>query len=225
MSNRYGPRIVTDQLYWYIDAADRNSYPGSGTTVANLTGTGHSAYLISGTTFSNDYGGKFDFANTNNQHMTSSPLGDVSAGFSISSFFYQESLGSAIVQMYTGSSNYPLRISVQDNYRVVFQTWTATALYSSDNVINLNRWNQITCTCSGTSSDGGSTTCKTYINGELSVTGSRPMGTSMTYGFRIGRLNADYFTGSIANVMVHKKELNDNEVLQNYNATKGRFGL
>jgi hypothetical protein len=34
-----------------------------------------------------------------------------------------------------------------------------------------------------------------------------------------------YMNGSISNVQLYNRALSDIEVLQNYNATKGRFGL
>ena len=36
---------------------------------------------------------------------------------------------------------------------------------------------------------------------------------------------SEYFKGYISNVMIYNKALTADEVLQNYNATKGRFGL
>jgi hypothetical protein len=50
MSNNYGPRIVTDGLVLCLDAADRNSYPGSGSTWYDLSGNNYNG-TISGATF------------------------------------------------------------------------------------------------------------------------------------------------------------------------------
>ena len=38
MSYSYGKSIVTDGLVFYVDAANENSYPGSGTTWSELVG-------------------------------------------------------------------------------------------------------------------------------------------------------------------------------------------
>lgn len=40
MALHHNPRIVTDGLVFHVDAADRNSYPGSGNTWYDLTGNG-----------------------------------------------------------------------------------------------------------------------------------------------------------------------------------------
>lgn len=38
MSYSYGKSIVTDGLVFYVDAANDNSYPGTGTTWSDLIG-------------------------------------------------------------------------------------------------------------------------------------------------------------------------------------------
>jgi hypothetical protein len=46
-----GGRIVTDGLVLSLDAGDRNSYPGSGTTWRDLSGNNNSGSLVNGPTF------------------------------------------------------------------------------------------------------------------------------------------------------------------------------
>ena len=57
MALHHNPRIVTDGLVLHLDAADRNSYPGSGTTFTDLSGNGNNATLQNGTSYSSDNGG------------------------------------------------------------------------------------------------------------------------------------------------------------------------
>jgi hypothetical protein len=52
-----GPRIVTDGLVLSLDAADRNSYPGSGTTWFDLSGNGNNSTLTNGPAFSSNKNG------------------------------------------------------------------------------------------------------------------------------------------------------------------------
>jgi len=54
MSNLYGPRIVTDGLVLHLDAANRKSYPGSGTSWNDLSGNGNHFTIGSSLTFSNN---------------------------------------------------------------------------------------------------------------------------------------------------------------------------
>ncbi len=54
--------LVTDGLIAYLDAADPNSYPGSGTTWTDISGeNGTSGSLVGGVTHVDSYGGAFNF--------------------------------------------------------------------------------------------------------------------------------------------------------------------
>lgn len=76
MSYRTGPKIVTDGLVLCLDAADRNSYPGSGTSWNNLAGT-NSFYLYNGISYNGNNAGYLTFDGVNDYAM-SSALGDIS---------------------------------------------------------------------------------------------------------------------------------------------------
>ena len=52
MATRYSPKIVTDGLVLYLDAANSRSYPGTGTAWFDLTGRGNNAVLTNGPVFS-----------------------------------------------------------------------------------------------------------------------------------------------------------------------------
>ena len=53
--------IVTDGLVFYVDAANKVSYPGSGTTVTDLINTNRTGNLESGTSFNPNYNGVYSF--------------------------------------------------------------------------------------------------------------------------------------------------------------------
>jgi len=53
----FSPRIVTGGLVLALDAADKNSYVGSGTTWKDLSGNANNGTLTNGPTFSNVNGG------------------------------------------------------------------------------------------------------------------------------------------------------------------------
>ena len=59
-----GKKIITDGLVFYMDAANKRCYPGSGTTVNNLIDS-NSGTLLNGTAFSTNNNGYFDFDGTN----------------------------------------------------------------------------------------------------------------------------------------------------------------
>ena len=59
------PPIVTNGLVLHLDAANRMSYPGSGTTWFDISNNNRSGSLINGPTFTNEVGGAFTFDGVN----------------------------------------------------------------------------------------------------------------------------------------------------------------
>ena len=59
--------LATSGLVAHYDASDTNSYPGTGTTVTDLSGNGNDATFVNGPTFTTDTGGAFVFDGTNDR--------------------------------------------------------------------------------------------------------------------------------------------------------------
>ena len=60
MAFNYSPKIVTDGLVFAVDASNKKSYPGSGTTWSDLVGS-NNATLDNGPTYSSSNGGGIVF--------------------------------------------------------------------------------------------------------------------------------------------------------------------
>jgi hypothetical protein len=60
-----GPNITTDGLILVWDAADKNSYPGSGTTIYDVSGNGYHGTLYNGVGYSTANGGVLVFDGSN----------------------------------------------------------------------------------------------------------------------------------------------------------------
>jgi restriction endonuclease S subunit len=73
--------IVTDGLVFAVDAANYESYPGSGTTWTDLAGTSNGT-LTNGPTFNSENGGNIDFDGTDDytDFGNSLPIDGTSAG-------------------------------------------------------------------------------------------------------------------------------------------------
>ena len=63
MAFNYSPKIVTDGLVFAVDAANKKSYPGSGTTWTDLAGS-NDGTLTNGPTFDSGDGGSIVFDGT-----------------------------------------------------------------------------------------------------------------------------------------------------------------
>jgi len=121
-------------------------------------------------------------------------------------FFGNVSTGLAMIS-YWDSANNKVRVGTYGNDRL-----------TSGTAIPPSTWGYTFWTWNGT-------TLTSYTNGIAD-------GTATGFSFNISNLyttignsvNSQYFTGRIAQTLVYNRSLSAAEVLQNYNATKGRFG-
>ena len=73
MSIRGGPDIITQGLVLHLDAADDNSYPGSGNTWYDLSGNSFHANANNLPSYSSLYNGCFLFNGTSNYFTITEP--------------------------------------------------------------------------------------------------------------------------------------------------------
>jgi len=225
-----GKPIVTDGLVLALDASSDRSYPGSGTAWYDLSGNGYNGTLSAAAigTVSSSLN-TMAFNGTNNFVSGSTNLGiSGNAEFTISYLAYW---GDAVWV----SANYPSGVgnnSTGISNTGLSTTWNAgkPALdfwvnrYRANTALNVQTWYHM----SFTKTPGIiSSTSKIYVNGvevagTVEETDTTPNITDST--FVVGRLDASrWFNGMINSVLVYNKALTAKEVLQNYNATKGRF--
>jgi hypothetical protein len=108
-----------------------------------------------------------------------------------------------------------------------FWTSSTSNFILSSHSLNDNNWyNIITTFNSGTN--------QLYVNGVYNTqqTGKTLTSFTSTYSYIIGAgyadgrsLGTNYFSGNISNFTFYNRALSAEEILQNYNAIKGRFGL
>ena len=83
-----GPDISESGLVLALDAADRNSYPGSGTTWTDLSGNGNNGTLTNGPTYNSGNLGSLVFDGSNDQVNLS--LFSITNNFSVELWFSPE---------------------------------------------------------------------------------------------------------------------------------------
>lgn len=236
MSVGIGPDIIEDGLVLCLDAADRNSYPGSGTTWYDLSGNGNNGTFGASTaapTFSSANGGSIVFDGSND--YVSGNISSLSSPFTIecvgkfnnvtqTDYEYFVRLGDAT------TSNTMISISkignqylTDPNYRGFLYFYTGTGGANRTDIdLRTTEWVHITLVTLAVSPY-----IKVYKNA-IEGTVIDTLGSTITTngGYRIGAWSTSwYLNGSIANTRIYNRELSANEVEQNYNATKGRFGL
>lgn len=225
-----GPSIVTSGLQLSWDAADKNSYPGSGTTWTDLTGNSNNGTLTNSPTFNSANGGSI-FTGGTNQWVSSNYSGSAADSYTFSAWFNNDNYSEIKYILGRGrdgaGSGWSLLLDVTTagnaNAGAVPTVPSTVGLGTTGTIIlALNTWYYIT----GVWTAGSSIKC--YVNGVLDGTVSTS-GTSLrtsTNGWWIGSVSTTNFTsGYNAIAQVYNRVLSVDEINQNYNAQKPRFGL
>jgi len=219
-------RIISTGLVLYLDAANTSSYPGTGTTWSDLSGNGNNATL-SGPTFQTTNGGQFNFNGTTNfassPNATSlNPSSQITLSLWLSS---EDSSDYRSPCMKTSTFNWDNGYGFYNeagNFRFFINLWDgpqtvsiSRTTFSIRNIVGVY--------------DG--TNLKLYENGNLVATGSSfnsaitNSSTQLLIGQGGGNPTEYHWDGVIAQTLIYNRGLSSVEVLQNYNAEKGRFGL
>jgi hypothetical protein len=235
MTISYNPRIITDGLVMCLDAGNRKSYPGSGTTWADISGGGNTGTLTNGPTYSSANGGSIVFDGTNDYetlptnllvHHTGNP-------FTFSIWFKTLSTGIILGQQNTSTPNsatgYVPAIYVGTDGKLYTSCFWGGAVSNqsiSPVAVDDGNWYNITVTFSSGSQIS-------YLNGVSYATLAKTQTSySSTYYYFLGSGSGSswtnfpaspYFNGSISNALYYTKALTAAEIRQNYNALKPRY--
>jgi hypothetical protein len=220
MAFSYSPKIVTDGLVFAVDAANKKSYPGSGTTWADLAGA-NDGTLINGPTFDSGDGGSIVFDGSNDRVSTN--YNEALNDFTICAWFKGENQGSTrriADKSYTGGFwlGYHGGNSTTGYWGGgIRQSGAPYGLYIGP--FDSTRWNFISMKREGTT--------QTLNGNGLTLSSSQTVsGNSLsTDNLLIGYGGGQYMNGNIAIVKIYNRALSSTEVTQNYNALKSRFGL
>jgi hypothetical protein len=216
-----GPSVVTNGLVLALDAADRNSYPGSGTVWNDLSGNNNSGSLVSGPTFSSANGGSIVF-NGSNQFINCGNNSSVQITVgTISAWIRTTSPGSSFRSIIAKQSAWGLFVA--DNILVTYD-WGAAATRTTGINIADGTWKYTALTFTQTVGTP-SNNAIVYLNG-TSVLTTTVQHSNHGVNLQIAEANASQFlNGNIANAQVYNRVLSAAEIQQNYNAQKSRFNL
>ena len=228
------PSIVTSNLLSHLDSDVYSSYIGSGTTFSDLSGNGNYFQLTNSPTFASTEPKTFNLSGASQYFLyyvsIGAPTGNTglalpSANSWTCAFWFRTSvtnsnrnsllshMGSGPVYALMGVSNSVLIYYHYDGNNGGWLTKSATTNVADNNWHNavfVNTNNTMTIYLNGvlekSSFDSTVSGPNNYVNG---------LGGSWKSGF---------FTGSISNFMYYNTNLSAAQVLQNYNATKFKFG-
>jgi hypothetical protein len=238
MAANLGPRIVKSGLLLELDAADINSYVGSGTSWKDLSGNGYNGTLTNGPTFSGTNGGNIVF-NGVNQYVdvaNTSALDFTNTSGTISVWCKYSTVNSGGAYMLsktmdaTGGWGVTIANTGVPYFEIKNNASGATACYRFANkAYNDGTWHNIVSVFTTSTTVVANNTINMYVDGTLSnaalnqilVYGGNTAGTIQLSRRTLG----DYYNGNISNVQIYNRALTAAEVLQNYNAVKARFGV
>ena len=212
MATRYSPAIVTSGLSLCLDAANKVSYPGSGTSWYNLSGTIQSGSLKNGPTFSSANLGTIVFDGTDD-YVTTSFATTSGQAVSYCGWVYSTESTATYKNFVDSLSESPM-IWWNTSGQIEFDAtrYTTTTVYR-------NQWVYVSL-----SKPAGNSSASYYVNGVLVGTGTAYT-TLVSTPTLFNRGAAQTWKGNGAVVQIYNRALSATEVLQNYNATKTRFGL
>lgn len=219
MSSSAGPSIITNSLVLHLDAADRKSYPGSGTVWTDRSGNGNNGTFVNGSIYNSDNLGTFSFGGSNYINTSSNAITSLSgtlcfwiksnnirdiynthsAGFNQNTLWGEGSL----LRLRIGNGSAPPDITINaslvfdNNFHFVCTTWTT----------------------------GGESAI--WLDGIKMASGLNTLqftpGSNLEIAYKSWAVTR--FIGNIYSIISYNRALTTQEIKQNFNATKSRFGL
>jgi hypothetical protein len=235
--NYYGAPIVTSGLIMSFDGGNLVSYPVTGTSIYDLSVSAYSGTLVNGPTYSVSGGGSLLYDGSNDYVTLPSSLSSLSgtSGASLSMWIKLDSgsntSGQAgLIQLSSYNNSNGNLYFFTDASRVggiwldIFRT---DRVFTGDwqPTFNGTNWHNLTVTC-----QSGSNGWKMYLNENLAFQTTGPsvvsVDVSLFGGFRLGQNSTSrQLKGRIAICNIYNRVLSTNEVVQNFNAYRNRFGL
>ena len=206
--------IITSGLVLNLDASNKSSYPGSGTTWNDISGNNNNA-LLNGAIFSNVSGVSYFTCGTNciSADITKSASMTFSAWAKSSNFLASTMLFN------TGAYGVGPDLLFYQNtiYWNIYDNTASPFTFSP--AANISNWHNYTVVNDATSN------AKLYIDGVFKASAAYRSNTdTTTLSIGGGGTNTNKWVGEIANFQAYNRVLTASEVLQNFNSLKGGFG-
>jgi len=218
-----GAPVVDTGLQLWLDAAQTTSYPGSGATWTDLSGAGNNGTLTASPSFSSTTNGGTLTFNGSSQYATTTLSSATISDGTLSAWCYP--ITSPNAANFDGiidgdlAGSYGTGIGINNGtYQAILnnQFWTTIGQN-----VTLNQWVMVSMTFTAT-------TALFYLNGvQVAILSYTRGAVSPGTNYLIGKsaANARYFNGGIATAMIYNRALTADEILSNFNALRGRYGI
>jgi Concanavalin A-like lectin/glucanases superfamily len=235
-NNNYTPidqsifNVIVSGSILHLDAAKTNSYSGSGTAWKDISGNANNVTLPSvlANTFANTNGGSFLFSQSSTNTITKSPL---------SNFTFTPSSGITVEVWYKRVVTNDFQFWVSDNAANYRFGTTSTGTFFWNMGTRNDRspggyalpdvvWKHIVFTGA---TEGSTIMTRVYVDGVQQLTQNEGYNTIAAFNnLLIGSgegVGLYLLKGNLAVCRIYKKALTSNEIVQNFNVDKARFGL
>lgn len=241
-----GPEIVNNGLVLHLDAGNSRSYPGTGTAWIDLSGNGNTSTLVNGVSYNTVNNGRFTFDKVNdNVSVPSINRGinttieivfsttSVSTDTSVRQYLYTQQRNPPVLAAYTYQERQGIHIA---GNKLVFQYLNEinnAHQVRAETVLVPNTWYHAIVTLNYD-------IAQCFINGveqelwrdntDNAFTSTNRKAKPVTVnqgriGLRGDAQGNDYFGGSISLLKDYNRTLSAAEIQQNFEATRGRYGI
>jgi hypothetical protein len=219
MSVSYNTSIITSGITLYLDAANKKSYPGTGTSWFDLSGNNQTFTINGPVTYKSENNGYLEFNSSTEYTQSNSALTLATNNITVDLW----------VRVYThGDWNDFVSNNWVNNGWLMFAgstAWSFGIAKSNSQYIassihnNSTSWTNLIGTYDGS-------TVRLYVNGVVSSTTASLAAAILdtNYVIRVAQ-QGDPGAYDISTIKVYNRALSASEAYQNFNALRGRYGL
>ena len=233
MGLAHSPRIVADWIELYLDAGNTKSYPGSGTTWKDLSGNGYDFTLSNSGSFNTDSDGikNMNFLSSYCSRNTDVPPYDYATLMCFTKILASTSNWRTLTRG-ASSSHHVIVENGSNDFGAFWGIGIKDSGYDIDSVPNYDsKYNCLTFKLSTSSpywqfqyNDSAvvatiTDSAASYNNGFAAIGGYHDGNATNSDA------QASQYWGNIGVFLYYKRHLSQSEILQNFNALRGRFGI
>lgn len=209
------PSIIGSNLLLYWDVSNPNSYPGTGTTIYDLSENGNNGTLVNGVSYNSSNGGVLVF-DGNNDYVFSNTPNLASSNYTV--------IGAA---RYSGGTRERIINATSNNWLMGHWNNSTENYYAEGWVSSIQagtsdtNW-RIHASNGNISGDSYGF----YVNNNFVVQNGG--GSAGPNGITVGRYapgNSEYSTAQFSFLLVYDRILTTTEMTQIFNMNRGRFGI
>jgi hypothetical protein len=223
---RFGEAITGSGLITHVDST--LSYPGSGATWTDLSGSGNNVTLYNSPAYSN---GVLGFDGVTEYFVSNVNVGAANTSFTFGGFVKVKA--STVANSFI-FSNYHATSGVTPFYAIAYNGSGPTFLWFRDSTgntntqgaqvnLSLNQWYYIVCVRNHATNQ-----ILLYVNGVLCDTTTFSGSHAVNNGLNLGgilHVNSTYINSDMGSLKVYNRALTSNEVMRNFMLTRSRFGV